>query len=102
MGFEKRGLAKREIWLNMPFFTACGMNVNVNNIAAFLKVCYGVGIGSALFKAGKSIEEVPSDARTIVAVAKKRPEALNQLPQIWSFGILSNGRNAAAKKHNIY
>ncbi|NMA43660.1 MAG: hypothetical protein GX946_09810, partial [Oligosphaeraceae bacterium] len=24
---EKRGLPKREIWLNMPFFTAYGMNV---------------------------------------------------------------------------
>ncbi|NMA43675.1 MAG: hypothetical protein GX946_09885 [Oligosphaeraceae bacterium] len=31
--FEKRGLPKREIWLNMPFFTAYGMNVEKFHLA---------------------------------------------------------------------
>ena len=40
--------------------------VNSDNIPDFMKVCCGVGIGSALYKAGKSLEDVRKDAETIV------------------------------------
>ena len=40
--------------------------VNSNNIPDFMKVCCGVGIGSALYKAGKSLEDVRKDAEAIV------------------------------------
>ena len=39
-----------------PIFAVGG--VNVGNIAQFLKVCAGVGIGSAVYKAGFSAETV--------------------------------------------
>ena len=40
--------------------------VNSNNIPDFMKVCCGVGIGSALYKAGKSAADVKADAEVIV------------------------------------
>lgn len=40
--------------------------VNSDNIPDFMKVCCGVGIGSALYKAGKSLEDVRKDAEAIV------------------------------------
>ena len=44
--------------------------VNAGNIPEFLKVCCGVGIGSALYKAGKSIEDIRKDALEIVKSVK--------------------------------
>ena len=44
--------------------------VNSNNIPDFMKVCCGVGIGSALYKAGKSLEDVRKDAEAIVKAVK--------------------------------
>ena len=45
--------------------------VNEKNIPEFMKVCCGVGIGSALYKAGKSVEDVKKDTAAIVAAVKK-------------------------------
>ena len=45
--------------------------VNADNIPAFMKVCCGVGIGSALYKAGKSLEDLRKDAFAIAAAVKK-------------------------------
>ena len=39
--------------------------VNLNNIADFIGVCSGVGIGSAIYKPGKSLEDIRKDAKTI-------------------------------------
>ena len=44
--------------------------VNAQNLGAFLKVCCGAGIGSALYKAGKSLEDLEHDTRELVKVVK--------------------------------
>lgn len=44
--------------------------VNAQNLGAFLKVCCGAGIGSALYKAGKSLEDLARDTAELVKVAK--------------------------------
>jgi 2-dehydro-3-deoxyphosphogalactonate aldolase len=44
--------------------------VNSDNIPDFMKVCCGVGIGSALYKAGKSITDIRRDAEEIVKAVK--------------------------------
>ena len=44
--------------------------VNAENIPVFMKVCAGVGIGSALYKAGKSLDQVKKDALSIVSAVK--------------------------------
>ena len=44
--------------------------VNAQNLGAFLKVCCGAGIGSALYKAGKSLEDLDRDTRELVNVLK--------------------------------
>ena len=44
--------------------------VNAENLAGFLKVCCGVGIGSALYKAGKSLEAMRADAEAMIRAAK--------------------------------
>lgn len=44
--------------------------VNEANIPDFMKVCSGVGIGSALYKPGKSADEVKKDAANIVKAVK--------------------------------
>ena len=46
--------------------------VNSDNIPDFMKVCCGVGIGSALYKAGKSLEDVRKDAEAIVKAIKNQ------------------------------
>lgn len=43
--------------------------VNAQNLGAFLKVCCGAGIGSALYKAGKSLEDLARDTAELVKVA---------------------------------
>jgi 2-dehydro-3-deoxyphosphogalactonate aldolase len=45
--------------------------VNAGNIPEFMKVCCGVGIGSALYKAGKSLEEIKKDAIAICEAVKQ-------------------------------
>ena len=40
--------------------------VNAENLPAFLNVCAGAGIGSALYKAGKSLEALDRDAAAMV------------------------------------
>lgn len=44
--------------------------VNAGNIPEFIKVCSGVGIGGALYKPGKSPEDVRKDAEMIVKTLK--------------------------------
>lgn len=44
--------------------------VNAENIPDFMKVCIGVGIGSALYKAGKSFADIKRDAEAIVKAVK--------------------------------
>ncbi len=41
--------------------------VNAANLPDFMKVCAGVGIGSALYKSGKTPEEIGRDAAAMVA-----------------------------------
>ena len=41
--------------------------VNQDNIASFMKVCPGVGIGSALYKSGKSLEAIAADAEKLLS-----------------------------------
>ena len=45
--------------------------VNADNLPAFMQVCCGAGIGSALYKAGKSLEAVAADAERMVAAVRK-------------------------------
>lgn len=44
--------------------------VNAENIPAFMKVCAGVGIGSALYKSGKTLEQVAADAEAMVKAVR--------------------------------
>jgi 2-dehydro-3-deoxyphosphogalactonate aldolase len=44
--------------------------VNPENLGAFMKVCCGAGIGSALYKAGKPLQNIERDAIMMVKVAK--------------------------------
>ena len=50
--------------IKAPVFAVGG--VNQENISAFLKLCAGVGIGSALYKAGKTNSEIAADAQKLV------------------------------------
>lgn len=54
--------------LKTPIMAVGG--VNAQNIPDFMKVCCGVGIGSALYKAGKSLEAISKDAESIVQAVK--------------------------------
>ena len=44
--------------------------VNAQNLGAFMKVCCGAGIGSALYKAGKSPVDLDRDAAELVKVVR--------------------------------
>ena len=44
--------------------------VNAGNLPDLLKVCCGAGIGSALYKAGKSLEDLARDASGLVRAAR--------------------------------
>lgn len=44
--------------------------VNPQNIPDFMKVCCGVGIGSAVYKPGKTLEQIKADATAIVAATR--------------------------------
>ena len=44
--------------------------VGASNLADFMKVCVGAGIGSALYKKGKSLEAIAADAKAMVAACK--------------------------------
>ena len=44
--------------------------VNADNIPDFIKVCAGVGIGSALYKPGKTPDQLERDARAVVAALR--------------------------------
>ena len=51
-----------------PIFAVGG--VNAENIPAFMKVCAGVGIGSALYKSGKPLEQIAADTEAMVKAVK--------------------------------
>ena len=51
-----------------PIFAVGG--VNAGNIPEFMKVCAGVGIGSALYKPGKPLDAIAKDAAAMVAGVK--------------------------------
>lgn len=53
--------------LKAPIFAVGG--VNVDNIHDFLTICAGVGIGSALYKPGKSLEDIRKTAIEMVRTA---------------------------------
>ena len=44
--------------------------VNADNIPAFMKVCCGVGIGSAIYKPGKTLEQLRADSLAIVKATR--------------------------------
>lgn len=54
--------------IKAPIFAVGG--VNTQNLADFLKVCAGAGIGSALYKPGKSIAEISGAAKALVQAAQ--------------------------------
>ncbi len=54
--------------IKAPIFAVGG--VNTQNLADFLKVCAGAGIGSALYKPGKSIAEISAAAKALVQAAQ--------------------------------
>jgi len=45
--------------------------VNAQNLGDFMKVCCGAGIGSALYKAGKPLEDLARDTAELVRIVKK-------------------------------
>ena len=49
----------------MPFVAVGG--ISVENLQDYLKVCVGVGVGSALYKPGKSMEQMRADALAFAA-----------------------------------
>lgn len=50
--------------------------VNQENLSVFLKVCAGAGIGSALYKPGKSAEQIKADAAAMVRIVKEEAIAI--------------------------
>ncbi|MBO5823089.1 MAG: 2-dehydro-3-deoxy-6-phosphogalactonate aldolase [Lentisphaeria bacterium] len=54
--------------IKLPIMAVGG--VNETNTADFMKVCCGVGIGSAIYKPGRPAAEVEAAARKIVAALK--------------------------------
>ncbi|MBR0457671.1 MAG: hypothetical protein IJJ26_00400 [Victivallales bacterium] len=52
----------------MPF-VAVGA-VGAKNLKDFLSVCVGAGIGSALYKPGKTLDQIRSDAQALVAAIR--------------------------------
>ena len=56
--------------VKLPFLAVGG--VNADNMADFMKVCVGVGVGGALYKAGKTLTEVRRDAAHLAAAAVRR------------------------------
>lgn len=54
--------------IKLPFMAVGG--VNAKNMAEFLKVCAGVGVGSALYKPGKSMSDIRRDAEALTAAVK--------------------------------
>ena len=54
--------------VTLPILAVGG--VNAANTPDFMKVCCGVGIGSAIYKAGRSAAEVESCAKEIIAKLK--------------------------------
>lgn len=46
--------------------------VNAENLPGFMKVCAGVGVGSALYKPGKPLAQLAEDARAVAAAAKSK------------------------------
>jgi len=51
--------------IKTPFIAVGG--INLENIPAFMKVCVGVGIGSALYKPGKALDQIRADAVKMAA-----------------------------------
>lgn len=54
--------------IKTPIFAVGG--VTKDNIQSFLKVCPGLGIGSAIYKPGKSLEEIERDTRALSNLTK--------------------------------
>ena len=54
--------------IKLPIMAVGG--VNAGNTPEFMKVCCGVGIGSAIYKAGRTAAEVEACARQVVASLK--------------------------------
>ena len=54
--------------IKLPVLAVGG--VNAGNTADFMKVCCGIGIGSAIYKAGRSADEVEAAAKEIVSLLK--------------------------------
>lgn len=52
-----------------PIYAVGG--VDGNNLASFFPLCAGAGIGSALFKPGKTLEQIRVDTRNMVEIWKK-------------------------------
>lgn len=51
--------------LKAPILAVGG--VNSDNLGSFLAQCAGAGIGSSIYKPGKSLEQIRQDARTLLA-----------------------------------
>lgn len=56
--------------IKLPIMAVGG--VNAANIPEFLTVCCGVGIGSALYKSGKSLDAVRASAFELAAAVRKQ------------------------------
>lgn len=56
--------------VKLPFM-AVG-SVNSGNIAEFMKVCVGVGIGGALYKPGKAPEDIRKDCQALISTLKNQ------------------------------
>ena len=54
--------------VKLPILAVGG--VNADNAAEFMKVCCGLGIGSAIYKAGRSAADVEACARQVIASLK--------------------------------
>lgn len=55
--------------IKAPIFAVGG--VNAKNLAEFLKVCRGAGIGSAFYKPGKSLDDLARDSAELVRIARQ-------------------------------
>ena len=71
--------------------------VNAANLPDFMKVCAGAGIGSALYKAGKSLDDLDRDAADMVAAVRgtdRNTESLSEMSKLFCIWLCRKTHHA--------
>ena len=71
--------------------------VNAANLPDFMKVCAEAGIGSALYKAGKSLDDLDRDAADMVAAVRgtdRNTESLSEMSKLFCIWLCRKTHHA--------